>query len=1002
MPPTSPVRVLHVDDDPQFAELVASLLEQRGFDVLTETRPEDVLETLEETRVDCVVSDYDMPGMTGIDLLEATRTAYDDLPFILFTGKGTEEVASHAISAGVTDYLQKEGGSDQFTVLANRIENAVEQYLYGRQFETLVENLPGIVYRAKLTPEWPIEFMGGDVMKMTGYSSEAFESGEVTIASDLEHPDDLDRVWNEIQSQLETGETFEVTYRIIRKTGELRWVRERGQVVEVPPDGEPIIEGLIMDITDSEQRQHELHQRRVVFRTLVDNLPVGILVEDESREILAVNSTLREILTIDQDRESIIGADCQTVAESVKHRFKEPESFIEGIEQTLSGREPTKTELELADGTLIERTYIPYALPDGEASMWVYRDVTDERERERLLEGLFEDSLQGIGIKEIVTDDEGNPVDYIYRAVNETFAEMTGLDPEEVIGKRVTEVLPGIEETNFIERFGEVALTGESVTFEEYSEPLGRHYEVSAFSPQPGRCITIFSDITERKEHEQELARFKTFVENSSDIIVHIGESGKMLYQSPGTMRVFNHEPGVNVGKSVFEFIHPDDRERVFNTFVEGLTNPEKRFDELEMRLEDADGGYVWVEAGAVDQSHTDVGGIVVSLRDISERKAREEELKRYGETLEALQKMTRTLFDADDEQDATEIALAGIEDILSFEIAGLWRFEDGKLEPTVITEQGRDLVETPPVYSPDNKSLSWEAFESGEIRYVEDMTTTENRYNEDTAIKSEIIAPLGQYGVLNVGATRTGAFSEDDLTLVELWASTVTTVLSRIEREQELRSREREIARERDRLEEFFSVLSHDLRNPLNVAVSRLELLGDEVQNEHLDAAQRGLDRMERLLEDLLVLVREGNSVDNPDAVQLCNLAHQCWGTVQMGDATLDCQTEQAIIADRSRLAQVFENLFRNAVEHAELDSELVITVGDLSDGFYIEDNGPGIPEADRVRVFESGYSTTQTGTGLGLAIVRRIVQAHGWEIRATDAENGGARFEITGVEQV
>ena len=131
--PVSPqTRILHVEDDEGFADLVAAFLERESesFAVRTETDPETALDTLlgEEPGFDCVVSDYDMPNLDGLELLDLVRDAYPDLPFLLFTGKGSEEIASEAISLGVTDYLQKAGTPDQYAVLANRITNAVEAY----------------------------------------------------------------------------------------------------------------------------------------------------------------------------------------------------------------------------------------------------------------------------------------------------------------------------------------------------------------------------------------------------------------------------------------------------------------------------------------------------------------------------------------------------------------------------------------------------------------------------------------------------------------------------------------------------------------------------------------------------------------------------------------------------------------------------------------------------------------------------------------------------------
>lgn len=124
------IRVLHVDDQSSFGDLVADLLEREDdcFNVITETSAAEGLDRLEKSTLDCIVSDYDMPGENGIEFLESVREEYPELPFILFTGKGSEEVASDAISSGATDYLQKKPGTDQYKLLANRIKNAVDQY----------------------------------------------------------------------------------------------------------------------------------------------------------------------------------------------------------------------------------------------------------------------------------------------------------------------------------------------------------------------------------------------------------------------------------------------------------------------------------------------------------------------------------------------------------------------------------------------------------------------------------------------------------------------------------------------------------------------------------------------------------------------------------------------------------------------------------------------------------------------------------------------------------
>lgn len=212
------------------------------------------------------------------------------------------------------------------------------------------------------------------------------------------------------------------------------------------------------------------------------------------------------------------------------------------------------------------------------------------------------------------------------------------------------------------------------------------------------------------------------------------------------------------------------------------------------------------------------------------------------------------------------------------------------------------------------------------------------------------------------------------------------------------------ELERQNDRLERFASLVSHDLRNPLNVATGRFELLREEEEvpadNEHVAAVDRALTRMDELIEQILALAREGKPVEQWDAVLLSGAAKRGWEMVETTTAELRVDSELEFEADPERLQRLFENLFRNALDHGGPD--VTVTVGTLADrpGFYVSDDGPGIAESDRDAVFEPGYTTREEGTGFGLAIVAEMAAAHGWTVQVTESDSGGARFEILGGE--
>ncbi len=249
---------------------------------------------------------------------------------------------------------------------------------------------------------------------------------------------------------------------------------------------------------------------------------------------------------------------------------------------------------------------------------------------------------------------------------------------------------------------------------------------------------------------------------------------------------------------------------------------------------------------------------------------------------------------------------------------------------------------------------------------------------------------------------------------------------------------RERKLHNQNERLEQFASVVSHDLRNPLNVASGRLSLALDSIDDEsvrdQLEAVAAAHEQMESLIDDLLTLARQGRTVGETEAVDLAAVCEEAWSAVDTGDATLRCDLDgQTVGADPNRLSELLQNLFRNAVEHGSTSPPspsahedavehgstsppssstredagehggpgVTVRVAQLDGkrGFAVEDDGPGIPEADREVVFESGFTTAEGGTGFGLAIVHSIAEAHGWTVTLTTGTEGGARFEFSDV---
>jgi len=216
-----------------------------------------------------------------------------------------------------------------------------------------------------------------------------------------------------------------------------------------------------------------------------------------------------------------------------------------------------------------------------------------------------------------------------------------------------------------------------------------------------------------------------------------------------------------------------------------------------------------------------------------------------------------------------------------------------------------------------------------------------------------------------------------------------------------EQKANEQTLRQERDRFAEFAGVVSHDLRNPLNIAQGRLELAAETGDGSHFEHVEDALTRMERIIDDVLWLAQNGRDIGTTEPIALRSAVEAAWELVD-GDPTadliVDIAAEETIVADDDRFDQLLENLLSNAIDHG--GEEVTVRVESTEGGFAIADDGPGIDPADRERIFEAGYSAAVEGTGLGLEIVSQIVDGHGWEIAVTESKAGGARFAISGID--
>jgi PAS domain S-box-containing protein len=471
------------------------------------------------------------------------------------------------------------------------------------------------------------------------------------------------------------------------------------------------------------------------------------------------------------------------------------------------------------------------------------------------------------------------------------------------------------------------------------------------------------------------------------------------------------YERDALLGRSVWEVYADESMDRAVEGFDSGRRGT---FGQQERTLVAADGERVdtLFRASPRLDAAGDVIGTIGLYVDITAQKRRER-------TLDRLHDVTRNLLRAGTRTRVAETITDAVRDVLGYPM-NLVRLVDGdELHPVAITDEAERRLGERPVYRV-GEGTAGRAFAEAETLVYDDVRTVADGYDRPT-VRASMFVPIGDHGVLSVGDTEAGTFDRSNRHLAEVFAANAATALT-------LLDRTRDLERQNERLEEFASVVSHDLRTPLTVVEGSLELARERSDDENLDRAARSLDRAFDLIEELLALARTEDAADRRP-VDLSAVAEACWRTADTGDATLVVEGEPILRADESRLRRLLENLFRNSVEHgstgprsqapedsvehgstsnrtesgdavehgstdAPPDDPVTVTVGPLPDGFYVEDDGPGLP--DDGDLFEAGYTTDAEGTGLGLAIVERIAREHGWSVDAVEADGGGARFEF------
>ncbi|MFB6211861.1 MAG: PAS domain S-box protein [Halobacteriales archaeon] len=629
------IRVLHVDDEPDFAEMAATFLEREvdRFDVETAKSAAEGLDRLASDEFDCVVSDYEMPGQNGIEFLEAVRREDADLPFILYTGRGSEEIASEAISAGVTDYLQKDGGTSQYTVLANRIRNAVEKYRTQTELADREQRLNLFFEQSPLgVVEWDENF---DFSRINDAAREILGYDEADLIGHswekIVPESDRDAVGEVVADLLENKGGYHSINENVRKDGERIICEWHNRVVTDDAGGVVAIFSQFQDITDRRE-----HQRR--FEAIFNNTYTFSGLCEPDGTLIEANETALSFAGLDRD--DVVGKRLWNTPWIQRNDAEE--TIREAVEQAQDGqlfRDEVRVQGEEQEAIIDfsirpvtdERDEVTLLVPEG-------RDITERKEQERennRRRHRLEQILKTVPACVVQLDANGEFVFANDRAedvlglTESKLTERTYNDPEWGIKDLDGDPIPDEDLP-----FRQVQDTGEPITdFRHRIEWPDGTQKILLVNGAPlfdddgnvESVVFALSDITDREQQQRRLqkttARLEAVYEDSPDMIDILGPTGRIEDVNRRFCEELGYSENEVIGTPIWEIdrnVDQDDVEAILSDFDVG---ERRRFEGL---YERSDGSTLSVEVHLLRLDLNDREQFVAISRDITGRKEQE------------------------------------------------------------------------------------------------------------------------------------------------------------------------------------------------------------------------------------------------------------------------------------------------------------------------------------------------------------------------------------------
>jgi len=550
------------------------------------------------------------------------------------------------------------------------------------RYRSFLENFQGIAYRGNM--EFVPLFFHGAVEEITGYTEDEFTAAK-PMWDQIIHPDDVSAIHEAVEKATTTPvHSGEFEYRIIRKDGQIRWVRELVQTVADESGPSAFAQGVIYDITDRKRAEEELRKAEAKLRQVIDLVPAQIFAKDLEGRILLVNRAGADTLGMTvEEMTGRLHAEIHPDAEEVRQMLDDDRKVVE------SGQPLTVPEESYLDAAgqqrWLQTTKVPYidadtsnpavlgvatditALKKAQAALQDARDELEKRVEERTHDlAKANEELRNEIAERRVVQDALRQSEELFRTIVETVPSLivisdaqgntvyVGPNCEEITGYTQEELLSGIrwwvhedDMPRALRAFNRAVREGIGNRYFEY-KAVRKNGELwhasSSWEPMRGENGNVEGillqtiDITERKQAEEALReseeRYRSLLENIPDVTWRTDEKGNTTFISPNVEEVYGYSPEeiLQGGDRLwFRRIHPDDVERVKEAF-RALLKQNSGFD-LEYRIQRKDGKWIWVRDRAVAVSKED--GVLYAygvFTDITERKLAEEALRESEE----------------------------------------------------------------------------------------------------------------------------------------------------------------------------------------------------------------------------------------------------------------------------------------------------------------------------------------------------------------------------------